>query len=164
MATVSAASNRASLSSCISLLYVRGNPLNVVRSAMRWPYTLPVLPRMSSGISGFFFWGIILLPVQKLSEIIANPNSWVDHRTSSSLRRLRCIMTIEALKRKSITKSRSLTASMLFLDIRSNPRSLAMESLSSSNVVPARAALPSGSTLTLLRLSSKRSRSLPNIS
>ena len=36
----------------------------VVRSPIRLPYTLPVLPLISSAISGFFFWGMMLDPVE----------------------------------------------------------------------------------------------------
>ena len=36
----------------------------MVRSAFKFPYTRPVLPRISSATSGFFFWGIMELPVQ----------------------------------------------------------------------------------------------------
>ena len=62
-ARVSYASNTGSLSSCMSLLYASGSPFITVRRPIRWPYTRPVLPRISSAMSGFFFCGIILLPV-----------------------------------------------------------------------------------------------------
>ncbi len=44
----------------------------------------PDLPRASSATSGFFFCGSIELPVAKASSKTANPNSSVDHSTSSS--------------------------------------------------------------------------------
>ena len=42
----------------------RGMPFITVRRAVRSPYTRPVLPRISSATSGFFFWGIMLEPVE----------------------------------------------------------------------------------------------------
>ena len=39
-------------------------PLMTVRMAVRLPYTRPVLPRMSSGMSGFFFCGMMEEPVE----------------------------------------------------------------------------------------------------
>ena len=58
------------------------------------PYTLPVFPRTSSGMSGFFFCGIMELPVQTASAISINPNSSVDHSISSSERRLKGIIRL----------------------------------------------------------------------
>src|SRR5947209_6125451 len=59
-----------------------------VISAIRWPTTRPVLPRASSGTSGFFFCGMIELPVQKRSAMSMKPKDWLIHSTSSSLSRL----------------------------------------------------------------------------
>ena len=56
--------NKASLSSCISLLYASGKPLSIVNKEIKLPNTLPLFPRTSSAISGFFFWGIIDEPVE----------------------------------------------------------------------------------------------------
>ena len=67
-ATVSSASNTASLSSCRSLLYPLGSPFIVAIHPVRWPIKRPDLPRISSSGSGFFFCGIMLLPVLDASE------------------------------------------------------------------------------------------------
>ena len=40
-----------------------GRPLSSVSSAMRLPYTRPVLPRVNSATSGFFFCGMSDDPV-----------------------------------------------------------------------------------------------------
>src|SRR5208337_210604 len=55
-----------------------GSPLVTVRSAIRFPYTRPVLPRINSGTSGFFFWGMMLEPVQNASLISMKANSGLD--------------------------------------------------------------------------------------
>ena len=44
----------------------------------------PLLPRASSATSGFFFCGMIELPVAKASSSSTQPNSLVVHSTSSS--------------------------------------------------------------------------------
>jgi hypothetical protein len=72
------------------------------------------LPRVSSAISGFFFCGIKLEPVEKASLNSTKPNSCVFQVIKSSLNRERCISIIARQKRNSQTKSRSLTASTLF--------------------------------------------------
>ena len=41
-----------------------GRPFTVVSSDMSAPVTRPLLPRTSSGMSGFFFWGMREEPVQ----------------------------------------------------------------------------------------------------
>lgn len=51
----------------------------------------PVLPRIFSAMSGFFFCGMIELPVQKSSESSMNLKSCVENVTSSSERRERCM-------------------------------------------------------------------------
>ncbi|MNJ75636.1 hypothetical protein D3C77_727600 [compost metagenome] len=72
------------------------------------------MPRTSSGTSGFFFCGIMLLPVQNASSSSTKRNSVLLHMTSSSLKRDKCIIRIDASARNSRMKSRSLTASKLF--------------------------------------------------
>ena len=52
--------------------------------------TRPVLPRTSSAKSGFFFCGMIELPVENSSSIVTKPNSSLDQMMSSSARRDRC--------------------------------------------------------------------------
>ncbi|MDT4828225.1 hypothetical protein FQZ97_615960 [compost metagenome] len=85
-----------------------------VMSAIRWPTTRPVLPRASSGTSGFFFCGMIDEPVVKRSAMLMKPKFWLIQMMSSSLRRLTCTMHRLAAAVNSIAKSRSLTASRLF--------------------------------------------------
>ena len=73
----------------------------------------PVLPRISSQASGFFFCGIRLLPVENSSGSSMNPNSGEANSTKSSASRERCIARVDSAKRYSSAKSRSLTASKL---------------------------------------------------
>ena len=113
--TVSHASNKHSLSSCISLLYASGKPLSVVSIAVKSPYTRPVFPRISSAISGFFFCGIIDEPVVKSLDSSINLNSQLDQSISSSLSLDKCIISIEHADIKSTVKSLSETPSKLFL-------------------------------------------------
>ena len=134
----------------MSLLYESGRPFIKTKSERRFPYILPVLPRTSSATSGFFFWGIMLLPVQKASGSSINPNSLVDHIMSSSLILEKCIIIIDEAARNSITKSLSDTASRLLLVTLSKPSCLATYPLSIGNVVPASAPEPSGMTSVLL--------------
>ena len=54
--------------------------------------TRPLLPRTSSGTSGFFFCGMIELPVQKRSASVTKPKRGLVHSTSSSAKRDRCII------------------------------------------------------------------------
>ena len=93
--TLSTASKIASLSSCMSLLYASGRPFIMVSRVWRSPYTLAVLPRISSVISGFFFWGMIDEPVANASSSSMNLNSHEHQRMISSEKRDRCIMMIE---------------------------------------------------------------------
>ena len=95
------------------------------------PYTLPDFPRISSATSGFFFWGIMELPVEQESSISTNENSLVFQSMSSSQKRLRCIMHIERAEESSITKSLSDTPSNELRVIASNPSSSATICLSS---------------------------------
>ena len=99
---VSNASNASSLSSCISLLYASGIPFMVVRSDMSAPYTRPVFPLTSSAISGFFFCGMIELPVLYASSISTNWYSFEFHMIISSEKRDRCIMIVERADKNSI--------------------------------------------------------------
>ena len=41
-------------------------------SAIKSPNTRPLLPRISSAMSGFFFWGMMLEPVEKASSSSMN--------------------------------------------------------------------------------------------
>ena len=63
----------------------------VTKSATKSPTTRPVLPRMSSAKSGFFFCGMMDEPVENASESVTKPNSALDHRMISSARRERCM-------------------------------------------------------------------------
>ena len=101
--TVSIASKVSSLSSCISLLYASGSPFIVVRIDTNAPYTRPVLPRTSSAISGFFFCGMMLLPVEYASSISTKWYSLQFHMIISSLKRLRCIIMVDSADNSSIT-------------------------------------------------------------
>ena len=68
----------------------------------RSPTTRPILPRVSSAKSGFFFCGMIELPVEKASESVMKEYSDDDHRMISSHRRDRCIIdTLQAYSRSS---------------------------------------------------------------
>ena len=57
-------------------------------------------------MSGFFFCGMMLDPVDHESCSVTNPNSLVDHRMISSASRLRSTPTWAATKASSATKSR----------------------------------------------------------
>jgi hypothetical protein len=65
---VSTQSNKGSLSSCRSLLYVEGTPLRDIMNPDIWPNTRPDLPRRSSSESGFFFCGMMEDPVLGLAR------------------------------------------------------------------------------------------------
>ena len=77
-------SNAARLSSCRSRLYASGSPLSVASRPASRPIAVPALPRASSAASGFFFCGIIELPVAAPSSSSAKPYSADVHSTSSS--------------------------------------------------------------------------------
>ena len=81
--------------------------------AISAPYTVPVLPRMSSSTSGFRFCGIMLDDVQNASSMRMKPNSFDEKMIQSSARRDRCAAIRAQSKMNSAQKSRSLTASML---------------------------------------------------
>src|SRR5207253_1681167 len=80
-------------------------------------------------MSGFFFCGIKLDPVENDSLNSTKPNSLVLQMIKSSLKRERCIPIMVRQKRDSHTKSRSLTASMLFWLACHKPSSRARNSL-----------------------------------
>ena len=128
--TVSTASNSGSLSSWLSLLYASGCDFIRVRRLISCPYTRPVLPRASSGTSGFFFCGMIEEPVQKRSAIWMKPTRGLIHITSSSDRRLMCIIKSAQAEVNSMAKSRSETASSEFSQTPSKPSSAATNSRS----------------------------------
>src|SRR5699024_12218197 len=86
------------------------------------------LPRTSSGTSGFFFCGMIELPVQKRSGKLIKLNYALVHNTSSSLMRERCVMVSAARAQNSMAKSRSLTASREFSQMPAKPNSSAVRS------------------------------------
>ena len=117
--------------------------------------TRPVLPRVSSATSGFFFCGMSELPVVKASLIVMNSNSLEAHRITSSLSRERCTATSARAASSSTAKSRSLTASMQFCVTAGKPSSRATSSRSSRMVEPAIAPEPSGQTLMRLRASAQ---------
>ena len=124
-ASVSTVSNSGSLSSWLSLLYVSGWPFISTSSDTRCPTTRPVLPRTSSGTSGFFFCGMIELPVQKRSANCTKPKRGLDQSTSSSHSRDRWTITSAAAASNSIAKSRSDTASSELGHSPSKPSSFA---------------------------------------
>ena len=78
-------------------------PFIVVSSDVRAPYTRPVFPLTSSAISGFFFCGIIELPVLYASSSSINLYSFEFHIIISSENLERCIMISALADRNSIT-------------------------------------------------------------
>ena len=135
----------------------------MVKSAIKSPYTLPVLPRTSSAISGFFFCGIIDEPVVKASDSSINLNSKLCHRTISSAKRERCIIKIDRSERSSNAKSRSDTPSSEFSQTPESPRVCASKKRSVLKVVPASAQEPMGEISVRLAQSPSRSISLSSI-
>ena len=135
----------------------------VTSSATRSPTTRPVLPRISSAKSGFFFCGMMDDPVENASDSSMNPNSELDHSTISSHSRDRCMHdTLHAYDRSS-RKSRSDTASSEFGITREKPSSAAVICRSSGYVVPASAAEPSGLASAAVRAAARRSKSRASI-
>ncbi len=63
-------------------------------------------------MSGFFFCGMMLDPVDQESCSVTNPNSLVDHRMTSSASRLRSTPTCAATNASSATKSREAVPSI----------------------------------------------------
>ena len=161
---VSTASNTASLSSCMSLLYASGRPFIMVKSAIRSPNTRPLLPRISSVISGFFFCGMMLEPVENASSSSMNLNSHEHQRMISSENLERCTIASEIAAAISAQKSRSATPSRLLRLTPEKPSSFAVKSRSSGYVVPAKAPEPSGQTSIRFNASCIRPMSRRNIS
>ena len=94
-----------------------------VSKAVRSPNTLPDFPRTSSAISGFFFCGMMLEPVEKASSSSTNLNSHEHQRMISSENRDRCTITMDKAAASSMQKSRSETPSRLLRIVSENPRS-----------------------------------------
>ncbi len=92
----------------------------------------PVLPRTSSSGSGFFFCGIMLLPVADASASSKNPCSSPVKRMRSSASRLRCTMHSATACRNADTKSRSDDASMLLATTREKPSRFASAAVSTA--------------------------------
>ena len=103
-------------------------------------------------------------PVEKPSPSDTKANCALHQITISSASLLMCMAQIAAAERNSSEKSRSLTASMLLAQGRSNPRLFAVMSRSIGNDVPASAAAPRGHSFMRARASRMRPRSRPNIS
>ena len=135
-----------------------------MKSATIAPRMRPILARISSAASGFFFCGMIEEPVEKASESVTKRNWTVDQITSSSASRLRCMAQMLAEERNSSAKSRSLTASSEFAAGRSKPSACAVAWRSMGKDVPASAAAPSGHSFMRARASRKRLASRPSIS
>ena len=66
----------------------------MVRIEVKPPIALAAFPRISSSVSGFFFWGMILDGDAKSLDISTKENSLLDHiiRSSAILLRLTIIM------------------------------------------------------------------------
>ncbi len=108
------------------------------------PIIVPALPRANSNISGFFFCGIRLDPVENASLNSMKPNSAVVNNTIFSESLLKWIPHRLQQNKYSATKSLSETPSMLFWLGESKPRIFANSSRSISKAVPANAPLPNG--------------------
>ena len=104
----------------------------------------PVLPRASSAMSGFFFCGMIELPVAQASSSRANENSWVVQRTTSSARRETSTAVMASTHAASAARSREEVPSMEFSTGRAKPSSAATRAGSSPSEVPASAPEPYG--------------------
>src|SRR3569833_795746 len=81
-----------------------------VNSAIKSPLTRPVLPRTSSGTSGFFFCGMMDEPVQKRSGRWMKSNCAEDHRINSSEKRERFVSSSAAAAQNSNAKTQTHTA------------------------------------------------------
>ena len=102
------------------------------------PLARPVLPRASSGTSGFFFCGMMEEPVQKRSAISIKPTRGLIQIINSSDIREICVITREAAAQNSIAKSRSDTASSELWQTSSKPKVAATRWRSIGKVVPPR--------------------------
>src|SRR5262245_19566711 len=121
------------------------------------------LPRSSSAASGFFFWGMMLEPDAKVSAGLQKPNSSLDQSTSSEPSRERWTAQIAAAERKSSAKSRLETASSEFCIGLRKPSSAAIDSRSRSQLSPAAAPEPPGSSELAATTPAKRCASRLNI-
>ena len=92
-----------------------------------------------------------------------NPNSSLDHSTSSPPSRDRCVAQVAEAARKSSAKSRLETASIEFSATDANLSSRATISRSVSKLTPARAPAPSGITAAAPDTAANRSRSRTSI-
>ena len=136
----------------------------MVNSATVAPRIRPSLARKSSAASGFFFCGMMELPVVHLSDSLTKRNCAEDQITNSSAKRDRCMAQMLAAARYSSAKSRSETESSELAVGRSKPKALAVMSRSIGKDVPASAAAPSGHSFIRARASAKRDRSRASIS
>jgi hypothetical protein len=112
----------------------------------------PILARISSAASGFFFCGMIEEPVENRSDSVTKRNCAEDQITSSSASRRQMPAQIEAAARNSSAKSRSLTHPANWPG-RSKPSAAAVISRSMGKEVPASAARPSGHSFIRARAS-----------
>ncbi len=118
----------------------------------------PDLPRASSAMSGFFFCGMIELPVENASCRVTKENSFVFQTMISSAMRETSTPIMAVMKANSAAKSRAAVPSMeLAAEPPSKPRSRATASGSSPREEPASAPEPYGDTA--VRASHCRSRS-----
>ena len=90
------ASKSASLSSWRSFEYARGRAWRTPRSRLCAAAIRGAFARRSSAASGFFFCGMMLEPDEKSSAGWQNPNSSLDHSTTSAPRRERCTPHVAA--------------------------------------------------------------------
>src|SRR5674476_367733 len=105
-----------------------GRPFTSMRAAVYAPKTDPVLARMISAESGFFFWGMMEDVEQNASSRETNFTNELDQITSSSQSRLVFAMRMERLASVSNAKSRVATASIVLVTIPSKHRSSAVNS------------------------------------
>ncbi len=108
-------------------------------------------------MSGFFFCGMMLDPVEKASSSFTKPNSRVAQRMISSAWRLTSTPIIAATKANSATKSRLAVPSIELAVLPVKPRSRATASGSRPRLEPASAPEPYGESAATLA-SQSRSR------
>ena len=109
-------------------------------------------------MSGFFFCGMMLDPVDQESWSVTKSNSRVDQRMTSSANRLTSTPTMAVTKANSATKSRAAVPSMELALEPVKPSSAATASGSSPRLDPASAPEPYGDSAAT-RASQSRSRS-----
>ena len=83
----------------------------------------PALPRASSAMSGFFFCGMMLDPVDQESCSVTKPNSRVDQRMTSSASRLTSTPTWAQTNANSAAKSRDDVPSIELAEAPAKPSS-----------------------------------------